>query len=201
MKKKNTDKKRLIIDSAIKNFAAKGFERTRIDDIVAGTGLSKGAFYWYYNSKDELIFEILGEVVGEIPMFKQIDVQSDKRISTQFIDLIKSIMSDTQEYLVKLPVLMEFYTLAARKPEYREFFKKHFNENILWIAELLSIGEKREEFDLGDSSPKKMATTIIAMLEGLIVLYLLNPEIYNLEEQSILAIQNILNGIKRKENI
>lgn len=74
-------------------------------------------------------------------------------------------------------------------------------EYALWISEIIKVSEQREEFDFGDMQLKKLPTTIIAMLEGLIVLYLLNSEIYNLEKQSVCTIQRILDGIKRKKNM
>lgn len=36
-------------------FHEKGYSETTIDDIIAASGTSKGSFYHYYNSKDELL--------------------------------------------------------------------------------------------------------------------------------------------------
>jgi len=44
-----------ILDAATAVFARLGFERARMDDIVEASGLSKGALYWYFNSKEEII--------------------------------------------------------------------------------------------------------------------------------------------------
>ena len=42
-----------ILDAAVKVFSRSGFQQASMDDIVAESGLSKGALYWYFKSKDD----------------------------------------------------------------------------------------------------------------------------------------------------
>lgn len=49
-----------ILDAALLEFAARGFAATRIDDIAARAGLSKGGVYAHFDSK-EAIFQALME--------------------------------------------------------------------------------------------------------------------------------------------
>lgn len=48
-----------ILDAAGKTFARLGFNHASMDDIVAEAGLSKGALYWYYESKDAIILALI----------------------------------------------------------------------------------------------------------------------------------------------
>ncbi len=52
-------RKEQIIRAAISAFARTGLKDTSMDDIVRESGMSKGAIYWYFKSKDELISELL----------------------------------------------------------------------------------------------------------------------------------------------
>src|SRR5512146_228538 len=52
-------RKNQIIESAIAVFARRGLKDATMDDIVAESGLSKGALYWYYKSKDQIIGAIV----------------------------------------------------------------------------------------------------------------------------------------------
>ena len=54
MKKTNNTKSR-IVSSAWRLFYSQGYENTTIDDIVADCQSSKGSFYHYFSSKDELL--------------------------------------------------------------------------------------------------------------------------------------------------
>ncbi|ABS24136.1 MULTISPECIES: TetR/AcrR family transcriptional regulator [Bacillus cereus group] len=53
------EKERLIIEMAMKLFAAKGVNATSVQEIVTACGISKGAFYLYFKSKDELLLATL----------------------------------------------------------------------------------------------------------------------------------------------
>jgi AcrR family transcriptional regulator len=58
---------RQILDAALAEFSARGFSRTRIDDIAARAGLSKGGIYTHFRSKNE-VFETLLERVSATPI-------------------------------------------------------------------------------------------------------------------------------------
>lgn len=52
-------KKQLIMEKALELFAEKGFEATSIQQITEHCGISKGAFYLSFKSKDELILALI----------------------------------------------------------------------------------------------------------------------------------------------
>lgn len=52
------DSKKAMIRSAKKLFAERGYDNVTIDDITAACGLTKGAFYYSFKSKCDLIYEI-----------------------------------------------------------------------------------------------------------------------------------------------
>jgi len=57
-------RRRQILAAARVRFAQAGFHATSMQDVVAESGLSMGAVYRYFKSKDELIEAIAGDVVG-----------------------------------------------------------------------------------------------------------------------------------------
>lgn len=59
VRSKALDRKQLIMEKAIELFAARGFESTSVQQITEHCGISKGAFYLSFKSKDELILEII----------------------------------------------------------------------------------------------------------------------------------------------
>lgn len=44
-----------VLDAALEQFMAKGFAATRVEDIAKAAGLSKGAVYLYFPSKQALL--------------------------------------------------------------------------------------------------------------------------------------------------
>jgi AcrR family transcriptional regulator len=57
--KEPEERKAEILNAAEKLFAAEGYERVSVNDIINAVGLSKGAFYYYFKSKEEVLDEII----------------------------------------------------------------------------------------------------------------------------------------------
>jgi AcrR family transcriptional regulator len=62
-----------LLAAAQRVFIARGLERAKVEDIARGAGLSKGAFYLHFRTKDDAFREILstalaelGDILGEI---------------------------------------------------------------------------------------------------------------------------------------
>lgn len=58
--------KRALVDAARSQFRRHGIQRARIEDITATCGLSKGAFYLHYESKEALFAELVTKFEQEL---------------------------------------------------------------------------------------------------------------------------------------
>src|SRR3954465_15670305 len=56
-----------LLAEATRLFARQGFDRTSVQEIVEAAGVTKGAMYHYFGSKDDLLHEIYGRVLREQP--------------------------------------------------------------------------------------------------------------------------------------
>ena len=61
-----SQKRKKIIDKAWELFAKNGYEETKVEDITKDLGISKGSFYTYFATKEELLYEILGKIKKEV---------------------------------------------------------------------------------------------------------------------------------------
>jgi TetR/AcrR family transcriptional regulator, fatty acid metabolism regulator protein len=55
------DKRRQILDAAVRVFARQGFHATRVSDIADEAGVAYGLVYHYFRSKDEVLNELFVE--------------------------------------------------------------------------------------------------------------------------------------------
>jgi TetR/AcrR family transcriptional regulator, transcriptional repressor for nem operon len=58
--------KQRIIEAALDRFHAQGIIATSVDEILLAAGAGKGQFYHYFDSKDDLIHEVLGFFYGRL---------------------------------------------------------------------------------------------------------------------------------------
>jgi AcrR family transcriptional regulator len=55
-----------LMEYAAARFAERGYHPTSVSEIVAGLGVGKGVFYWYFDSKEQLFLEILKEAQTDL---------------------------------------------------------------------------------------------------------------------------------------
>ncbi|GAA3435420.1 TetR/AcrR family transcriptional regulator [Kutzneria kofuensis] len=53
-----------ILRAAVKLFAEKGFDATTVQEVVSHAEVTKGALYHYFDSKDDLLYEIYHSLIG-----------------------------------------------------------------------------------------------------------------------------------------
>ena len=61
MSEKEQTTLQLILSAAMKEFLEKGFKSASLRNIVKTAGVTTGAFYGYYNSKEDLFEALVGE--------------------------------------------------------------------------------------------------------------------------------------------
>lgn len=54
-----SNKKTMILEKAFELFRKNGYTDTKVEDITKKLGISKGSFYTYFKTKEELLCELL----------------------------------------------------------------------------------------------------------------------------------------------
>ena len=77
---KKEAKKDRIIEKSMELFKENGYHATKVEKITKALGISKGNFYTYFNSKEEVLYEIL-DIMKEqrIDFLHEIDVDKDPK--------------------------------------------------------------------------------------------------------------------------
>src|SRR5215217_6740993 len=60
------ERRRAILDAAVRVFARKGAHATRVGDIAAEAGVSHGLLYHYFRSKEDVLETIFSETWGRL---------------------------------------------------------------------------------------------------------------------------------------
>ncbi len=108
-----------ILTAALRVFAKRGYRQAGVDEIAAAAGYSKGALYWHFSGKEELLLALLEERI-------------DARMR-EMVDLLESAPPErdmsveaTREFARRLgrqrdAVLLEreYWSLAIRDPDLR----------------------------------------------------------------------------------
>lgn len=89
---------------ATKLFAVNGFERTSVQDVCDAAQVTKGALYYYFSSKDELLYEIYGRMLrlqmAHLEEFAQADAPVLERIRLIASDVIVTSIADMHHTVI-----------------------------------------------------------------------------------------------------
>lgn len=125
-------RKQIIIDAAIELFAVKGIEATSVQQITEHCGISKGAFYLSFKSKDELIIAIIEYFMSNIIMDVDQSVsETVNRTDKLYVYFVKTFTILSQ-YTGFAEILMRerSTTISEKLIEKVHFFVEMANANL-----------------------------------------------------------------------
>ncbi len=124
------ERKAQIIQIALQLFAVKGYNDTTVNDIIDKAKISKGGFYYHYNSKKDLVEDIVWMLIGDMKtIIEQIDKRDDLTALEKANEYIKSItVYKTDKIVETVALLSELYSgdknIQLEKKFY-DFARKH----------------------------------------------------------------------------
>jgi TetR/AcrR family transcriptional regulator, transcriptional repressor of aconitase len=184
-----------ILDAAIQCFARHGFHPATMQDIIRESGLSSGAIYKYFPSKEELI-----EAIAERRHTRELALietaGSDGEITHTVERLIQSffnLLIDTKEKKERR-LAIQLWGEALRNPRILLTVRKGVDKPRKVLTRLLQ--QARDHGDLlPECDPEAMARTMIALFQGLVLQLAWDP---SLEVEPLLKIvrQMLIGSIK-----
>ena len=190
------ERREQIVESAMNVIARKGFSKTRMDDVAAESGLSKGLLYWYFKSKEEIIVAISDLLFGaEFRKMENLAVEGQSaRESLE--DFLEIFIEDLRGMLKVTPVIYEFYALAFRNATVRTAMQAYLRRFVSILEPIVQRGIDSGEFVSKDA--RQITLTIGSTLEGTLLLWAYDPEMVPAEEQLRAGMTLLIRGLVSK---
>jgi AcrR family transcriptional regulator len=169
-----------ILDAAAAVFARLGVRESRMDDIVAQADLSKGALYWYFKSKDDLVAAFIERQFARgLDNFKEF-LKTDQPFRHRLIAIGRYVAADIRSLSKLRGIALEYYALAARDARVRRRVREYLEKYIGLFEKMIRHAIERGECRSVDAH--KTAVSIEAMYEGLTVLWLVGTSNFDIDE-------------------
>lgn len=167
------EKKRLIRRSASQCFRETGYHDTTMAAICERAGISKGSFYWHYDSKQEVFIDILDawgrEVMGEI--FSQFEKPLERK---DFIEAVASALKqEAQRGRAIVPLWLEFTMHARRDETIQRAISRFYRRARTAIVEMLYPHTKHL---FSDEQIEALGAVLFGAYTGLMIQDLVDPE-------------------------
>jgi len=180
-RRKRQETRARLLEAATSVLARSGFERATLDEIVREAGFSKGAFYFHFESKDDLFWAMLEERISRQQEAFRRAVDYSKSMDENVRTILSAVFGLLGEDPLWGPLLMEFHAYAARNEKVRRrlgtVYEGWRQLTVDILSASLKAGRIRRDADLD-----LMATVLIATVEGSIIQSHLTPEAVRLEE-------------------
>ncbi|MEE9188487.1 MAG: TetR/AcrR family transcriptional regulator [Anaerolineales bacterium] len=190
------ERKTQILTAATKVFTKHGFSGARMDDIVAESGLSKGAIYWYFDSKESIIIRILDQFfnweTAHLQELLEREVSAQKKLEI----FVETTIKDLEKIKPLMPILFDFWSLSVRKKTVNQAIKRYY-QNFLDLIEPI-IQQGIDQGELRQINVSETAIALGAIFEGTILLYFYFPDTVDFEKQFRSNLDLILEGLIRK---
>ncbi len=135
--------KEKLLESAKELFSKKGYHETAVDEIVEKAGLSKGAFYFYFKRKEDILKELV-QIMSE-SMIKNLQEHVNTQRSVE--EILLSCVSDFFEMFYKDREIayIFFFELLRTSDEFREFHLQKTRRVKEILSSLIERGIKSGE--------------------------------------------------------
>lgn len=188
------ERKNQILEAASAVFARMGIDKARMDDIVQESGLSKGALYWYFKSKDEIIIAILGSLFERELADLRVLLDAEGSAGERLIEFTRRSIGDVRRFSKLMPLTYEFYALAFRQTAVRRVLKRYLRNYIDILTPLIQQGIDQGEFRQVDA--REAAIAAGAIFEGTLLLWVCDPDTVSFDKNIETSCRLLLDGLR-----
>jgi AcrR family transcriptional regulator len=183
-----------IMQAAVKCFSAEGYDAASVDDICGAAGVSKGAFYHHFESKQALFLGLLQDWLAGLDQAMQASRKATVPETLLHMSTVMPAMMGSAHG--RIGMWLEFWLQATRDKaiwkatiapyrHYRDFF-----------AELIRQGIA--EGSLEPVDPEVAAQAILSMAVGLFLQSVLDPKGTDWEKAAKQSMHMVRAGILRQ---
>ncbi|HNP35306.1 MAG TPA: TetR/AcrR family transcriptional regulator [Woeseiaceae bacterium] len=146
-RRRKEDRPKEIVAAAFAEFAEHGYAATKVEDVAARAGVSKGLTYLYFKTKEDLFRAVIRNVVGE-RLDALIDVVEQEQLSGEAF--LRGPMLDFMKRVPDSPIPVVIQLLLAEGGRHPDLVKYYFDnivaKGLQAIRRFVARGVARGEF-------------------------------------------------------
>jgi AcrR family transcriptional regulator len=164
-----------LLSAALRVFARRGYRAAGVDEIATEAGYSKGALYWHFSGKAEVLDALLEERVDKPMREKVAQLASAPPEQDMSIEASRTFGRQVAEQRDALLLEREYWSLAIRDPELRARYAARQAE----LRQELAVAMEARARHLGGPAlpmpAEDVARIVMGIIGGLTVDELIEP--------------------------
>jgi AcrR family transcriptional regulator len=172
MQQRSEETRTRILESAAKLFSNNGYNKASVDDICEEAGISKGAFYHHFKSKQELFLALLDGWLKAID--NAIEASKDMTAPETFMQMTEAFPYIFETAGNGLPMFLEFWLQASRDEKIWQASIAPYRRYHKLFTSLIKKGV--DEGSFVEVDPELTSRMIVSTAMGLLLQSLLDPK-------------------------
>src|SRR4030043_2384351 len=166
MQQRSEETRNNLLEAATHLFSKTGYDATGGAEICQAAGVSKGAFYPHFPSKQAVFMELLNSYLNGIDTgFNRMrqEIHDVPQVILQMAELTGSLFQSAD---IHLPIFLEFWTQANHDPQIWEATVAPFHRYQSYFAEMIQEGI--DEGSIQPVDPHQAARVLVSLAVGLL---------------------------------
>lgn len=198
-KERAIETRKKIYETANELFRKYGYENVSVDSIVEAAGVSKGAFYVHFDSKDSLVAALIKDYVSEVDLDYKSYIESlDAKTAASdiLISLIGKI-ADILNFTIGCNQMKSLYKAQITKSVDTNSVMSYTRELYKMFSDILNKGVQQGEFR-SELPVDTLAKHCLIAYRGLTYEWCIRYPDFDLKEQALKHFEILLTGIKKQ---
>lgn len=170
------ERKNQLLMSAQSLFIQKGYRDTTMDQIAKKAGVTKGALYFHFKNKEDILYELMkhvGEHYANAIIENRDKIKSPADFLMIFLDKENSPCKEHDDIAYSL----DFWVQSISIPRIKKHINQRFDKLVELFADVIdkSYGTRAERRDI--------AVMIYSLVDGFVVRQVCNPNVLDMKRQ------------------
>jgi len=163
-----------------------------INEICNTAGITKGAFYHHFRSKQHLLLELLNRWINAVSTQVEIPQFKDFNTVDLLVNIVEKMSPAFKQAESQLPIFLELFVKAISDKDLREYVLKSYNSFLSFFSGLIKDGIKKGLIEKED--PLHVSKILFSITLGLLIQGLIDPTGEDWEKLAKKSIEMLLSN-------
>jgi AcrR family transcriptional regulator len=193
MQHRSEETRARILDAAVRRFAIAGYDAASVDEICSEAGVSKGAFYHHFPTKQSVFLALMQGWLAMIDL--SLEAARKETVPETLIhmtSLLPGVFAAAED---RLPMFLEFWLQASRDEKvWNDIIApyRHYQESFTKLIE-----DGVAEGSLKPVDTEVAAQVIVSLAVGLVLQGILDPQSADWEKTARESMHILMRGLEK----